>query len=98
MSGTTRSSADLPPRRKRLLFQAWHRGTREMDLLLGRFADETITTWTEAELDDMDALLAVPDTELYSCITEQVAVPDNHRSAILSRVIAFHKSPIHKPT
>ncbi|MEM9223993.1 MAG: succinate dehydrogenase assembly factor 2 [Pseudomonadota bacterium] len=91
MSGTTRSSADLDPRRKRLLFQSWHRGTREMDLLLGRFADETISSWTDADLDEMDALLAVPDPELYRWITEQVAVPDNHRSAILSRVIAFHK-------
>ena len=92
MSGTTRSSADLDPRRKRLLFHSWHRGTREMDLLLGRFADATIADWTEAELDEMESLLAVPDPELYRWITEQVAVPDNHHCPILDRVIAFHKA------
>ncbi|GAB5376301.1 MAG: succinate dehydrogenase assembly factor 2 [Acuticoccus sp.] len=91
MSGTTRSSADLEPRRKRLLFQCWHRGTREMDLLLGRFADATIGEWTEAELIGMEALLTVPDPELYRWITEQVAAPENHSSGILDRVIAFHK-------
>lgn len=93
MSGTTRSSADLEPRRKRLLFQCWHRGTREMDLLLGRFADATIGDWTEVELEEMEALLTVPDPELYRWVTEQVAAPDNYRSGILDRVIAFHKGP-----
>lgn len=92
MTGTTRSSADLDPRRKRLLFQSWHRGTREMDLLLGRFADATIADWSETELDDVEALLRVPDPELYRWITEQDDVPPNHRSPILDRVIAFHKA------
>ena len=39
MSGTTRSSADLDVRRRRILFRSWHRGIREMDLLMGQFAD-----------------------------------------------------------
>ncbi|WP_420393273.1 succinate dehydrogenase assembly factor 2 [Acuticoccus sp.] len=92
MSGTTRSSAGLDPRRKRLLYQTWHRGTREMDLLLGRFADSTIEGWSEDEVGEMEALLAVPDPELYRWITEQTDVPNNHRSTVLSRVIAFHKA------
>jgi antitoxin CptB len=92
MTGTARSSADLEPRRKRLLFHAWHRGTREMDLLLGRFADATIAEWTEDEVAQMEALLRVPDTELYRWITGQDEVPDNHRSAVLDRVIAFHRA------
>ena len=44
MTGTTRSSGGLDDRRKRLLFRCWHRGTREMDLILGRFADAEIAT------------------------------------------------------
>src|SRR5258705_165842 len=39
MTGSTRSSSGLDDRRKRLLFRCWHRGTRERDLILGRFAD-----------------------------------------------------------
>jgi antitoxin CptB len=92
MSGTTRSSADLEPRKKRLLFQSWHRGTREMDLLLGRFADATIEGWSDADIADMEELMRVPDPELYRWITGQTAIPDNHRSPILSRVIAFHRT------
>jgi len=94
MSGTTRSSADLPPRRKRLIFQSWHRGTREMDLLMGRFTDEHIDLLTDAELTEFEALLNVPDTELYRWITEQDDVPANHQSAILDKVISFHKSRV----
>ena len=39
MTGTTRSSEGLDPRRRKLLFRSWHRGIREMDLILGGFAD-----------------------------------------------------------
>lgn len=92
MTGTVRSSAELEPRRKRLLFQAWHRGTREMDLLLGRFTDATILDWTEEETAEMEAILTVPDTQLYRWITGQDPVPDNHRSGMLTRVIEFHRT------
>ena len=41
MTGSTRSSEGLDERRRRLLFRAWRRGTRELDLIMGRFLDET---------------------------------------------------------
>jgi antitoxin CptB len=40
MTGSNRTSAELSPRRRRILFRAWHRGIREMDLVFGQFADE----------------------------------------------------------
>ena len=51
MTGSTRSSGGLDDRRKRLLFRCWHRGTREMDLILGRFADTEIADLSDAEID-----------------------------------------------
>ena len=39
MTGSQKSSEGLDPRRRRLLFRAWHRGSREMDLIMGPFAD-----------------------------------------------------------
>ena len=91
MTGTTRSSADLPVAHKRLLFHAWHRGTREMDLLLGRFVDASVADFTSQDVEEMESLLQVPDVELYRWITEQATIPHNHRSAMLSRVIEYHK-------
>ena len=41
------SSDGLDPRRRRLLFRSWHRGIREMDLVLGRFADAQIATLSD---------------------------------------------------
>jgi succinate dehydrogenase flavin-adding protein (antitoxin of CptAB toxin-antitoxin module) len=38
-TGTNLSSEGLDARRRRLLFRCWHRGIREMDLVLGHFAD-----------------------------------------------------------
>ena len=55
MSGTTRTSADLDPRRRRTLFRAWHRGMREMDLIMGRFADAEIGTLSDEELTTFEA-------------------------------------------
>src|SRR5262245_23748719 len=68
MSGSTRSSEGLDPRRRRLLFQSWHRGIREMDLIMGRFADAHIHELAPAELDEYERLMQLPDPQLYAWI------------------------------
>ena len=64
MSGTTLSSADLDPRRRRLLFRSWHRGMREMDLLMGQFADAHLAGFSNDELDLFEALSENQDQDL----------------------------------
>jgi antitoxin CptB len=97
MSGSTRSSADLDPRRRKILFRAWHRGMREMDLIMGRFADAQIGTLSEAELDEFERLIEVLDRDLLSWVTGEVEVPENYDSAVFRRLKAFHQhdKPIH---
>jgi antitoxin CptB len=97
MSGTTRTSADLDPRRRRILFRAWHRGIREMDLIMGRFTDAAIGTMSDAELDDFERLIEVPDRDLFRWITGEDATPSNYDTAIFRRVKTFHThdAPIH---
>ncbi len=75
MSGSTRSSADLDPRRRKILFRAWHRGMREMDLIMGRFADAHIGTLSEADLDEFERLIEVLDRDLLSWVTGEAQVP-----------------------
>ncbi len=75
MSGTTRTSADLDPRRRRTLFRAWHRGIREMDLIMGRFADAEIGNLSESELDEFEALIEVPDRDLFKWLTARPRRP-----------------------
>ena len=75
MTGSTRSSGGLDDRRKRLLFRCWHRGTREMDLILGRFADREIADLSDGELDELEQLIEVPDPDLYAALTGDRAPP-----------------------
>ena len=89
MTGSTRSSDGLDVRRKRLLFRCWHRGTREMDLILGRFADAEITRLSESELDALERLIEVPDPDLYAAITGDKLLPEDVTGALFARIKAY---------
>ena len=60
---TARSSDGLDPRRRKLLFRCWHRGMREVDLIMGRFADAAIDELSDDELAEFERLIEVPDHE-----------------------------------
>lgn len=89
MTGTTLTSADLDPRRKRLLFRAWHRGIREMDLVLGTFADREIAVMNAAELDEFESLLALDDRDLIKWVTGEHPVPALRDTPLFRRIAAF---------
>lgn len=97
MSGSTRSSADLDPRRRKILFRAWHRGMREMDLIMGRFADDAIAGFDDAELDEFERLIEVLDRDLLSWVTGEATVPVNYDTELFRKLRAFHHhdKPIH---
>ena len=89
MTGTTRSSEGLDERRKRLLFRCWHRGTREMDLILGRFADAEISRLDDLELVELERLIEVPDPDLYAAITGERPLAPEHAGALFERIKSF---------
>ena len=89
MTGSTRSSEGLDDRRKRLLFRCWHRGTREMDLLLGRFADAAIADLTDTELTDLERLIEVPDPDLYAALSSDALPAPEHRTKLFDRLKSF---------
>jgi antitoxin CptB len=89
MTGSTRSSGGLDDRRKRLLFRCWHRGTREMDLILGRFADVTIAELTDNELVQFERLIEVPDPDLYAALTGDKPLAAEVQGALFDRIKAF---------
>ena len=89
MTGTTRSSGGLDDRRKRLLFRCWHRGTREMDLILGRFADAEIANLSDDELADLEFLMEVPDPNLYAALTGNVLPAPEFANGLFARIKSF---------
>ncbi|MFD2055977.1 succinate dehydrogenase assembly factor 2 [Mesorhizobium calcicola] len=92
MTGTTRSSEGLDARRRKLLFRSWHRGMREMDLILGTFADAEIGALTGDEIDQYERLLDIPDTEFLPMVTGERPVPQDMDSAVLQKILAFRHS------
>jgi antitoxin CptB len=89
MTGSTRSSEGLDDRRKRLLFRCWHRGTREMDLILGRFADSGISDLPDGDLAELERLLEVPDPDLYAALTGEKPLGPEYASPLFDRIKAF---------
>ncbi len=81
------SNGDEAIRRKRLHYRAWHRGMKEMDLILGHFADRRLAALTEAELDSFEAIIAYPDVTLYRWITGAEPVPVRYDSALLREIL-----------
>jgi antitoxin CptB len=65
----------MDPRRSKLKYRAWHRGFREADLILGAFADARVPGMTPEELDGFEALLELPDHDLYAWILGKAAPP-----------------------
>ena len=89
MTGTIRSSDGLDVRRRKLLFRSWHRGMREMDLIMGRFADDALAELADAELDEFERLMEVPDRELLAWVTGEAEVPAIYDTALFRRLRDF---------
>jgi antitoxin CptB len=89
MTGSSRSSDGLDPRRKRLLFRCWHRGTREMDLLLGRFADANIGALNDAEIEDLERLIELTDHDLYAALSDKQPLAPEFADGIFLRIKLF---------
>lgn len=91
-TGPTRSSAGLEPRRRRVLYRAHHRGTRELDLLLGRFADARLDAMDEAELTAFEHLLDAPEPLLMDWLVEGLPVAEAYDTALFVTLTSFTRS------
>ncbi|WP_052215037.1 succinate dehydrogenase assembly factor 2 [Belnapia sp. F-4-1] len=83
----------LDPRRRRLLFRARHRGTKEADLMIGAFVERLVAGFTEAELDELEAVLEYPDVDLSDWLTGRRPIPEECRTPMLDRMAVECASP-----
>jgi antitoxin CptB len=86
MTGMTRSSEGLDARRRKILFRAWHRGMRELDLILGRFAEANIERLSERELTELENLMNVPDDQLLAWLTGEREITPGQDGDLLRRL------------
>ena len=66
---------DIEIHRKKLVFRAGHRGTKEMDLLLGKFAMKYIKLFDETELNMFSDILDCEDDFIYKCLLDKESTP-----------------------
>ena len=83
------ADTDLETRRKRLLYRSTYRGNKENDILLGQFARAHIAEFGAAELDQYERLLAVADNDIYDGVAGKTAVPPEHDTPVVRKLLAF---------
>ena len=83
------STDTLELRRKRLLWRACHRGIREMDLLMGGFAQSRLAGMSGQELDAFESLIGLPDQEMLSWIKGETPVPKDMDNILLKEFLQF---------
>lgn len=90
--------ADIELRRQRLgriTFRAWRRGFREADLVLGPFMEREGAALSDAELDQLEALLGQDDDhELYAWIIETKPTPAEHDTTLMNKIRAFMRAHV----
>jgi antitoxin CptB len=80
---------NIENRRKRLIFRSWHRGTREMDLIMGSFADTHVPGMDEDRLAQYEEILHMADPDVYDWVSRQKPVPANVMTPVLQQLIDF---------
>jgi antitoxin CptB len=77
---------DRELRLKRLRFRAWHRGTREADLLIGGFFDACADGWDETETCWFEALLEEQDVDIMAWAIGAAAPPPAWEGEMMNRL------------
>ena len=78
--------------RKRLIFRSWHRGTREIDLMLGGFADAHLPQFSAEQLAAYERFLNNSDPDIFNWITGQEPVPPAEDNAVVTLMLKFFKT------
>lgn len=86
MSQSDQNATELSPRRRRLLYRANHRGTKETDLMVGGFVTRNIATFSEADLDELEAVLELLDVDLADWLSGRRPVPAEVMTPMLARM------------
>jgi antitoxin CptB len=86
---------DVESRRRRALYRATHRGNKEMDWLIGRFALARLAAVPPAmspeALIAFERLLLVPDPHLYDMIMHPEVAPAGEHAMLVAELRAFHR-------
>jgi antitoxin CptB len=81
---------DLAMRRRRALYRATHRGSKELDFLLGRYAEQAVETMSVTEICLMERLIEIPDPEIAASLFDGISLGDSDLDTLMQRLRCFH--------
>jgi antitoxin CptB len=81
---------DAETRRRRAGYRASHRGTKEMDWVIGRFAEQALADMAGERLAAFEELLGLPDPVLAEMVMDGVPAADAGLAALIAEIRAFH--------
>jgi len=87
---------DREIRLKRLRFRAWHRGTKEADLMIGGFFDAHGATWNDAEIGWFEAFLEQQDVDIMAWAIGTQDVPVRWQGPMIDAMKQLNFVPIQK--
>ncbi len=88
------TDSTLDTRRRKARFRSWHRGMREVDLIMGGFADAAMADLNAEELAQYEALLDVPDADLLKWVTGEAPVPESFDTPLFRRISSMPGSRV----
>ena len=80
------NDTELDRLRRKLKFRASHRGIKEMDLILGHFADSKVDSMTLSELEEFGSILELHDRDLVQWFTGEVEVPAQYWTGLFQKI------------
>jgi antitoxin CptB len=86
-------SSDLGMRRRRAVWRASHRGSKEMDYLLGRFTEQAIDSMNADEIAVLERLIEMPDPQIELSVYEGYSLGERDLDSLIERVRRFHGLP-----
>jgi antitoxin CptB len=81
---------DVETRRRRAVYRAHHRGTKEMDWILGRFAERAVAGFSVEALARFERMLSLPDPDLQDMILHPELLPAGDFAELVAQVRVFH--------
>ena len=78
---------DLEAYKKKIIYKASHRGSKEMDILLGNFINKYVELFNKNELHQFDLILDIDDEDIYQWILGKRDIPNKYQNRVLSLLL-----------
>ena len=81
----------LIPRKRRLIFRAWHRGIKEMDLIFGQYVDAHIHQMNDETIAEMEHIMSFEDRDLLTWFTGEVETPKDIDTRLFRDILDYRQ-------